>query len=116
MDINRAWEKSTANIKILAKDSLGYYELRKHKSWFDEGCSKLLDQRKQATLQSLNDPSEINVENLKNIRREASKHFKNKKGEYLRDKLIKLAINSKNKNRHLYRGIKKFKTDEGGEW
>jgi hypothetical protein len=41
MDINRAWETITENIKIPAKESLGYYELKKHKSWFDEGCSKL---------------------------------------------------------------------------
>jgi hypothetical protein len=28
-------------------ESLCYYELKKHKPWFDEGCSKLLDHRKQ---------------------------------------------------------------------
>jgi hypothetical protein len=33
------------NIQISAKESLGYFELKKHKPWFDEGCSKLLDQR-----------------------------------------------------------------------
>jgi hypothetical protein len=33
------------NIKITAKGSLGYYEFKKHEPWFDEGCSKLLDQR-----------------------------------------------------------------------
>jgi hypothetical protein len=32
---------------------------------FDKGCSKLLDQRKQAKLQLLQDPSEINGDNLK---------------------------------------------------
>jgi hypothetical protein len=42
-----------------AKESLGYSELKKHKPWFDEGCSKLLHQRKQAKLQWLQDPSEI---------------------------------------------------------
>jgi hypothetical protein len=47
------------NIKISAKESLGYYELRKHKPWFEEGCSELLDQRKQAKLQWLQDPNEI---------------------------------------------------------
>jgi hypothetical protein len=26
------------NIKISAKESLGYYKLKKHKPWFDEGC------------------------------------------------------------------------------
>jgi hypothetical protein len=47
-------------ITTLAKVSLGYFELKKHKPWFDEGCSILLDQRKQAKLQWLQDPSEIN--------------------------------------------------------
>jgi hypothetical protein len=26
------------NVKISAKDSLYYYESKKHKSWLDEGC------------------------------------------------------------------------------
>jgi hypothetical protein len=73
-------------------------ETRKHKPWFDEGCSILLDQRKQAKLQWLQDPSEINGE--------ASRYFRNKKREYLKHKINELATNSKNKNiRDLYRGI-----------
>jgi hypothetical protein len=56
------------NWKMYAKESLGYYELKKHKPWSNEGCSKFLDQKKQATLQWLQDPSEINRDNLKNIR------------------------------------------------
>jgi hypothetical protein len=46
-DINRAWEKIKESIKISAKESLGLYERKHHKPWFDEECSKLLDQRKQ---------------------------------------------------------------------
>jgi hypothetical protein len=46
MDINRPWETVREKIKISAKWSLGYYELKEHKPWFDEECSKLLDQRK----------------------------------------------------------------------
>jgi hypothetical protein len=30
-------------IKISAKDSPGYYELKKHKPWFNKGCSEVLD-------------------------------------------------------------------------
>jgi hypothetical protein len=45
-DINTIWEMIRENIKISAKESIGYYELKKHKTWFNEGCSKLLDQRK----------------------------------------------------------------------
>jgi hypothetical protein len=78
--------------------------------WFDEVCSKLLDQREQAKLQWLQDPSEINRDNLNNVRREASRYFRNKKKEHLKDKINELAMNSKNKNiRHLYRGINEFK-------
>jgi hypothetical protein len=58
---------------------IGYFELKKHKPWFDEGCSKLLDQSKQAKLQWLQGPNEVNGDNLNNVRREASRHFGNKK-------------------------------------
>jgi hypothetical protein len=44
----------------------------------------LVDQRKQAKLQWLQDPSEAN-ENLSDIRQEAGKHFRNKKREYLKE-------------------------------
>jgi hypothetical protein len=33
VDINRDWETIRENIKISAKESLGYYELKKHKPW-----------------------------------------------------------------------------------
>jgi hypothetical protein len=46
VEINSAWEMIRVNINISAKESLDYFELKKHKTWFDEGCSKLLDQRK----------------------------------------------------------------------
>jgi iron uptake system EfeUOB component EfeO/EfeM len=85
--------------------------LKKHKPWFDEGCSELLDQRKQAKLHWLQDPSEIIGDNLNNIRREASRHYRNKKREHLRDKTNGLATNSKNKSiRDLYRGRNEFKS------
>jgi hypothetical protein len=47
VEINSAWETIRENIKISTKESLGYYELKGHKAWFDKGCSKLLEQRKQ---------------------------------------------------------------------
>jgi hypothetical protein len=36
--------------------------------------------------------------NLNNVRHKASRYFKNKKREYLKDKTNELATNSKNKN------------------
>jgi hypothetical protein len=94
VDIKSAWEAIRQNTRISAKESLGYYELTKHKPWFVEGCSKLLDQRKQDKLQSLQDPGIINGDNLNNVRREASRHFRNKKREYLKDKINKFTTNS----------------------
>jgi hypothetical protein len=98
VDINSAWETFRDNITISAKESLGYYKLKKHKPWFQEGYSEILDQKKQAKLQWLQDPSKINGDNLNNIRHETSRHFRNKKREYLKDKINELATNAKNKN------------------
>jgi hypothetical protein len=54
--------------------------------------------------------SKPNDDKLNNIRCEAGMHFRNKKREYLKDKINELATNSKNKNnRKLYRGINEFK-------
>jgi hypothetical protein len=77
-EINNGWETIRENIKTSAKKNLGNYELRKHKPWFDEGCSKLLDQSKQAKLQWLQYPSEINGDILNTVRREATRYFRNK--------------------------------------
>jgi hypothetical protein len=80
--------------------------LKKHKPWFDEGCSELLDRLKQAKFQWLQDPRGKNEDNLNNVRCEARRYFINKRREYLKDKINELATNSKNKKiRDLYRGI-----------
>jgi hypothetical protein len=44
--INSALETIRENIKSLAKESLGYYEVKRHQSCFNEGCSEFLAQRK----------------------------------------------------------------------
>jgi hypothetical protein len=73
-EINTIWKTMRENIKISAKLSLGYYELKQNKPWLDEGCSELLYQRKQTKLQWLQDPSEIKGDNLNSERHEASRH------------------------------------------
>jgi hypothetical protein len=45
-DINNAWESIRENIKTSTKDNLGYQKLKHNKPWFDDDCSKLIDQRK----------------------------------------------------------------------
>jgi hypothetical protein len=52
----------------------------------------------------------MNEDNLRNVRREDSRHFRKKKREYLKDKITEIELNSKSKNiRDLYRGITEFK-------
>ena len=51
-----------------------------------------------------------NVDNLNNVRRDASRYFRNKKKAYLKDKIEELETNSKINNvRDFYRGINDFK-------
>jgi hypothetical protein len=50
----------------------------------------VLDQRKQAKMQWLQDPKQSNVHNLNSVRREARRHFRNKRKEYLKAKIDKL--------------------------
>jgi hypothetical protein len=108
MEINIAWE-TIREYQNFSQKSLGYYDLKKHKPWFDEGCSELLGQRKWAKFQCLQDPSEIIGDNLNNVRLEASRYFRNRKREYLKDKFNELAMNSKNKNiADIYRRINGF--------
>jgi hypothetical protein len=40
VEINTIGETIRENIKISVKESLGYYEPKQHKPWFDEECSE----------------------------------------------------------------------------
>ena len=109
-DVNRTWENNKENIQTAAKESLGLQEFRHYKPWFGEECLGLLDERKRAKMQWIQDPSQSNVDNLNTVRREVSRHFRNKKKAYLTAKIEKLDTNSKIQNiRDLYRGIIDFK-------
>ena len=94
-DINRTWENIKENIQTSAKESLGLHELKQNKPWFDDECLGLLDQRKWAKMQWIQDPSQSNVDNLNKVRREVSRLFRNKKKAYLRAKIEELETNSK---------------------
>ena len=65
---------------------------------FDEESLCFLDQRKEAKMQWEQDQSQSNVENLNNVRSEASRHFRNKKEEYSKAKIDELGTNSMTKN------------------
>jgi len=109
-DVNRTWENIKENIQTSAKESLGVHELNQNKLWFDEECLGFLDQRKRAKMQWMQDSSQSSVDILNNVRREVSRHFRDKKKAYLRTKIEELETNSKIQNiRDLYRGINDFK-------
>jgi hypothetical protein len=94
MDINAVWETERIS-KFQPGDCIVCYELKKHKPWFDERCSEQVDEWKQDNLQWLQDQRVINIDNLNNVRREASRHFRNNKREYLKDKINELPTKRK---------------------
>jgi len=52
------------------------------KTCFDEEFSKVVDERRQAKVKLLRGQSQVKADNLKNIRLETSRYFRNKKREY----------------------------------
>jgi hypothetical protein len=64
----------------------------------------LVDRRKQAKLQWLQVACEENEDNSSNVRWEASRHYRNKKREYLKNKINQFEPSNMNKNiRDMYR-------------
>jgi hypothetical protein len=78
-DVNRTWDNTKENIQTSTKESLGLHEFKQNKPWFDEDeeCSGFLDQRKRSKMQWIQDPSQSNVDNPNNVRREVNRHFTN---------------------------------------
>jgi hypothetical protein len=66
MHVNKVLETIREHIQIYRRERLLFSGL-KNKPWFNEGCSKLLDLRKQRRFQWLQNPCEINGDNLNNI-------------------------------------------------
>jgi hypothetical protein len=84
-------------IKLTVIISVGYHCYQLHTTFY--------------RISSSQGASEINRDNLKIVRLEASRYFRNKKREYLKDKINELASNSKNKNiSYLCRRINEFKS------
>ena len=59
-------------------------------------------------MQWVHDRSQSNVDNLNNVGREASRHFRNKKKAYLKAKIEELETNIKKNITELYRGFNDF--------
>ena len=84
--------------------------MNQHNPWFNEECLGFLDQKKLAKMQWVQDPSQNNVDNLNCVRTKDSKHFRNKKMEYLKAKIEDLETNGILQYiRGLYKDISDFK-------
>ncbi|PSN55555.1 hypothetical protein C0J52_12130 [Blattella germanica] len=80
-------------------------ETRQSRKWFDDECADMVNKRKLAKMNWMREPNEQNSEQLCSIRRETTRFLKNKKREYLKEKINDLEINAKNRNiRELYQG------------
>ncbi len=109
-DKKSSWKNIKGNIKTSAIESPGQHELKQHKPWFEEEFLHFLDQRKQAKMQWIQDPSQSKVGNLNNVRLEGTRHLRNQKKAFLKAKIEEFETNSKIKNiRDLYIGISDFK-------
>lgn len=62
---------------VYAKDCGGQNGRKQRKAWSDVEC---VDQMKQAKLQCLQDRSPVNADNPKNVRPEAGRHLRNRRG------------------------------------
>ena len=70
-----AWENIEEDTKTSAKESLCLHKLKHYRPWFGEECLGFLDQMKRAEMQRVQGPSQSSVDNLINVRREASRHL-----------------------------------------
>jgi hypothetical protein len=71
--------------------------LKQHKPWFNEECFGFLDQRMQAKMQWIHDPSQSYIDNLNNVRREASRHLRKKLRNIRKPKLTNLKLTVRQK-------------------
>jgi len=74
-DIKRAVKNNKENIKSSARQSPDLQQ----NSCFGDECLGVLNQRKQAKMKWIHDPSQSNLDSLNNVRYDARRHFRNKR-------------------------------------
>jgi len=95
-DVDRIWDIKE-NIQTSAEDSLCLHELKQNKAWIHEECLGFLDQMKRAKMQWIQDPSQRTVDILNKVRREVSRHIRDKRSHIRGSKLrnLKPTVRSK---------------------
>jgi len=59
-----AWENIKETTTTSSKESLDFYKLQQHKTWFGEYFSRFLNERVEVNMQWLQDPKQSTVDNL----------------------------------------------------
>jgi len=95
---DRTWENIKENTKISAKECLGLYKWKQHKSWFDDEFSQYLDQRKKAKCSGYRlQTRAMYAYKLNNVRHEANRHYRNKRRNKLKTKIYEIETQSETK-------------------
>ncbi|PSN38267.1 hypothetical protein C0J52_16903 [Blattella germanica] len=80
--------KITNRFETLASsESVGHLKKRQSRKWFDDECIDMVHKRKLAKMNRKRKPNEQNSEQLCSIRWETTRFLKNKKREYLKEKI-----------------------------
>ncbi|PSN40818.1 hypothetical protein C0J52_15311 [Blattella germanica] len=74
-------------IKLSTSESVGHFKKRQSRKWFDDECVDMVHKRKLAKMNWMREPNEQNSEQLCSIRRKTTRFIKNKKREYLKEKI-----------------------------
>ena len=68
---------------------------RQNSKWFDDVCVDIVNKKKLAKMKKMRESNEKNSEQLCSIRREITRFLKNKKRDYLKEKIDDHEINAK---------------------
>jgi hypothetical protein len=78
------------SVKLSAKKNLGFYKLRQHKPLFDKECSRTIRSKEASKMSMVTGSTQVNGDNLNNVRHEASKHVRNKMQKHMKEKISDL--------------------------
>jgi len=108
--IDSKWKAIKETLKVVTDTKIGKQKEMK-KPWSNTACEEVLNRRKEARLQWINDPSSREKESIyKECQKEVNNIFRFKKRKFTKDLLWEAESNHKaNKTRELYQKIKSIR-------
>lgn len=109
-DIEKVWKDIQKTIVTVAQEVLGERRIVKDKSWYDEECKKVQEERTKARMNYIQRPTRAAYQELKKRRNVVKKTCRRKKRDFEKDKLRDLEEFSKvRKVRNFYQRIQTYK-------